>query len=91
MWSLHQTRGGSDPALLDHLPYLTLNLAAAPPDLLRTLFDATRLTIAMHPEGDDITITVTLPGHELTSIDQAAHQLAAAPTTDETSRPAAGV
>jgi site-specific DNA recombinase len=61
-----------DVALLDVLPYLRLNLAHAPQPLLRTLFETTRLTIDLHEDSDDVTVTVTLPAVDLPAIVAAA-------------------
>lgn len=66
-----------DVTLLDHLPYLRLNLAQAPEPLLRALFEATRLTIDLHEHSDDATITITLPADDLPTIADAAHNLPA--------------
>ncbi|CAM4174353.1 hypothetical protein KIPE111705_43670 [Kibdelosporangium persicum] len=51
-----------DAGLLDTLPYLTDNLSKAPEQLLRGLFDTTHLAIRLHPDSNDITITIRLPG-----------------------------
>ncbi len=51
----------ADTALLDALPYLTLNLAKAPEPLLRRLFEVTQLNIRLHDDGDRVTITIKLP------------------------------
>ncbi len=60
------------PALLDALPYLTLKFSHAPQPLLRDLFDATRLSIEMHPDSDDVTINITLAAHELPAVSHTA-------------------
>jgi hypothetical protein len=62
-------------APLDALPSLTLNLAAAPPVPLRELFDSTKLTINLHPDRNDVTITITLPAADLPAIAHAALNL----------------
>jgi site-specific DNA recombinase len=64
-----------DVALLDALPYLRLNLTDAPQPLLRALFEATRLTINLHADSDDVTITVALPADNLPAITDAALNL----------------
>jgi hypothetical protein len=56
-----------DVALPDALPYLRLNLAATPGLLLRRLFEVVHLTINLHEDSDDVTITITLPAGELRS------------------------
>jgi site-specific DNA recombinase len=52
---------GQDAGLLDALPYLTDNLTQAPEQLLRRLFDTTHLTIRLHPDSHDVTLTIQLP------------------------------
>jgi site-specific DNA recombinase len=49
-----------DVALLDALPYLRLNLSTAPEPLLYALFEATRLTIDLHKDSDDVAISIPL-------------------------------
>lgn len=48
-------------SLLDALPYLAVNPAKAPEDLLRTLFEAVQLSVQVRGEGEHATITITLP------------------------------
>lgn len=50
-----------DATLLDDLPCLALNLADAPKDLLRRLFEITNLTVELHDGSNDVTITIRLP------------------------------
>ncbi|MEV7548744.1 recombinase family protein [Amycolatopsis sp. NPDC089917] len=57
----HQT-GPAQLNLLAALPYLKANLRHAPADLLRRLLDLTQLTIKVHYQTDQATITATLPG-----------------------------
>jgi site-specific DNA recombinase len=63
------------PELLDALPQLALDLADAPTELLRALFVATRLTVHMHPDSDDVTIAVTLAAADLQHIGLTAARL----------------
>ncbi|WP_086851471.1 hypothetical protein [Amycolatopsis kentuckyensis] len=51
--------------LIDTLPYLGLNLAQAPEDLLRTLFEVTQLAIRIDADGDRATLEITLPEDQL--------------------------
>ncbi|HYQ66179.1 hypothetical protein [Actinophytocola sp.] len=64
-----------DVDLLNALPYLTLNLAQAPQQLLRGLFEITSLTIRLHADSDDATITIRLPATELPVIAEAAERI----------------
>ncbi len=64
-----------DVDLLDALPYLTLNLTEAPDRLLRELFAITHLTVRLHPDSDDVTITIRLPATELPVIAEAAERI----------------
>lgn len=85
--SLEEAAGSSEPdrtergdlALLDALPYVNLDLADAPHQLLRNLFDATHLTARMdHPPAsglDHITLAITLPATDLSQATQAAEEL----------------
>jgi site-specific DNA recombinase len=66
-----------DVALLDHLPHLRLNLADAPTSLLRALLEATDLTITMHEDSDDVTLTITLAAGGLPAVVAAARDVAA--------------
>jgi hypothetical protein len=51
--------------------------ADAPAPLLRALFDATRLTIDMHEDSNDVTLTVTLPVGDLPAVAETTQELAA--------------
>ncbi|WP_378733950.1 hypothetical protein [Nocardia brasiliensis] len=62
----------TDIALLDALPYLTLNLAEAPEPLLRRLFEVTQLNIHLQDDGRRVTITIKLPADELPQVAHAA-------------------
>ena len=64
-----------DAGPLDALPYLTLKLGEAPEPLLRGLFEITNLTVQLHPDSDDVTITIRLPAEELTQIANAAESI----------------
>ena len=44
--------------LLDALPYLAVNLTSAPQLLQRQLYDATRLSIQLHHETREATMTI---------------------------------
>ena len=52
---------GSGAALLGALPYLTLNLTAAPEPLVRRLFEIAQVAVRLRDNSDDVTITITLP------------------------------
>ncbi len=71
----------ADVALLDALPYLRLNLATAPEELLQRLFEITQLSIQMHDNATRATITITLPAERVPSIAHAATILGDAETT----------
>jgi site-specific DNA recombinase len=53
------------------LPYVTINLAEAPEEQLRRLFEIMRLTVHLIDDSDEIRITIQLPADELPQI---AHQ-----------------
>ncbi|WP_243793791.1 recombinase family protein [Saccharopolyspora gloriosae] len=57
-----------DLALLDALPYLRVNLARAPEEHLRQLFEITQLTVRLHGDSDEVTISITLPSDTLDDI-----------------------
>jgi len=50
-----------DADLLHALPYLALNLADAPEDLIRRLFEIIQLNVRLDLESDDVTLKITLP------------------------------
>ncbi len=62
----------ADIALLDVLPYLTLNLSAAPEQLLQRLFEVTQLTVQLSDDSTHVTITIKLPADQLPDIARAA-------------------
>ncbi|GAA2070513.1 hypothetical protein GCM10009801_21300 [Streptomyces albiaxialis] len=64
-----------DAGLLDALPYLRLNLAGAPAQLLRRLFDATNLEVRLSKEGDGAEICITLPASHLKDIAETAEKV----------------
>jgi site-specific DNA recombinase len=64
-----------DTALLDALPYLKLNLAKAPDQLVRRLFEITQLAVRMRDDSDDITIEITLPSDRVQDVAEAAELL----------------
>lgn len=72
-----------DAKLLDALPHLTLNLTKAPEQLLRGLFETTHLTIRLHPDSDDVTISIRLPADDLPTI---AHAVERIPNTMNTAQ-----
>ncbi|MCW2875282.1 MAG: Site-specific recombinase, partial [Streptomyces oryziradicis] len=51
------------------------NLACAPEQLLGKLFEITQLTVQLHANSDDATLTVTLPADYLTKIADAAERI----------------
>ncbi len=65
----------TDLSRLEALPYLALNLAKAPRELLYELFEVTRLGVQVHGRGDEVTITVKLPGDQLPKTAQAAERI----------------
>ncbi len=62
-------------ALIDALPCLAMNLAKAPDQLLRALFEAVQLAIMVHDDGEHATITIKLPADQLPEIAQAAERI----------------
>ncbi|GDY33904.1 recombinase family protein [Gandjariella thermophila] len=72
-----------DAELLDALPYLAVNLADAPEPLLRRLFEITQLSVRLHDDSDEVTITIKLPADELPQIAHAAERITM-PSTRET-------
>jgi hypothetical protein len=73
----------ADAGLLDALPYLTLKLAEAPEPMLRGLFEITHLTVQLHPDSDDVTITIRLPAEELYQIADTAERITNTMTAPE--------
>ena len=80
----HTTRGHgpADAALLDQLPVLLpalrANLADAPHDLLRELFEATQLRIDINPDDPDTaTITISVAGEEIDAVSRATARIPA--------------
>ena len=69
------TPSTDDAALLEHLPHLALNLAHAPEQLLRRLFEITQLTVTLHGDSDEATITIKLPADDLPHIAHAAETI----------------
>ncbi len=65
----------ADMGLIDALSYLALNLAKAPEQLLRTLFEVTQLTIRIDAEADRATLEITLPEDQLPVITGAAERI----------------
>jgi site-specific DNA recombinase len=64
-----------DAGLLDALPYLTLDLAEAPEQLLRGLFETTHLAVRLQPDSNDVAITIRLPADDLPHIAHAAERI----------------
>ncbi|MGC7101749.1 hypothetical protein ACPZ19_44360 [Amycolatopsis lurida] len=64
-----------EQALLDSLPYLALNLAAAPHTLLRDLFEATSLSLRLQGGGDTVAIEMRLPADDLPQIADTAERI----------------
>jgi hypothetical protein len=65
----------ADLGLIEALPYLQLNLTHAPEPLLRGLFETTHLTVQLHPDSDEVTITIRLPAEDLPHIAHAAERI----------------
>ncbi|MBO0885359.1 MAG: hypothetical protein J2P17_34505 [Mycobacterium sp.] len=57
-----------DVTLLDCLPHLAVNLRAAPESLLRSLFEITGLTVALHAGGKHATITAKVPADHVKAL-----------------------
>jgi site-specific DNA recombinase len=77
--------GTHDAELLDALPYLAINLAGAPDDLLRRLFEITQLDVRPYTDSDEVTITIKLPPDQLTNIAHATEKITEPmPSTPET-------
>jgi len=55
-------------SILDTLPYLAVNLAKAPEELLRTLFEVAQLSVQVHDEGEHTTMTITLPADQVSEV-----------------------
>jgi hypothetical protein len=64
-----------DADLLNALPYLAFNLAHAPEDLMRRLFEIVQLNVRLHQESDDVTIKITLPADMLPDVAEAAERI----------------
>lgn len=64
-----------DAELLDALPYLAINLAQAPEQLLRPLFELLQLTIRLSRELDEAEIRITLPATKTIEIAEAAERM----------------
>ncbi|GAB2954170.1 hypothetical protein GCM10023080_011220 [Streptomyces pseudoechinosporeus] len=64
-----------DADLLDGLPYLALNLVHAPEQLLRRLFEVIQLTIRLHYDPAEATISITLPAEMLPDIAYTAERM----------------
>ncbi len=75
--------GTTDIALLDALPYLALNLNAAPEPLVRRLFEITQLSVRLHDSGDHVTIAITLPADRLPDIAKTAERITNPMTTTQ--------
>lgn len=77
--------GEDDIALLDALPFLAINLAEAPEEQLRRLFETMQLTVNLIDDTDEIVITIKLPSDELPQIvHQAERTVEAMPSTHKT-------
>lgn len=68
-------RAATDLSRLDALPYLAVNLAKAPRELLYELFQVTQLSVHVHGRGDEVTIKVKLPVDRLPKTAQAAERI----------------
>jgi site-specific DNA recombinase len=66
----------ADTALLDALPYLTVNLGSAPQAVQRRLYELTQLTIRLHPDTQEASIMIKLPADKLPTVAAAASQAA---------------
>lgn len=73
----------TDIALLDALPYLALNLTAAPEPLVRRLFEITQLAVRLDDSGNQVTIAITLPADELPDIVRTAEGISGPVTTTQ--------
>lgn len=61
-----------DVDLLNALPLMSENLTDAPEPLLRTLFEATSLTVKLTDDGDHLTISIRIPDDTVPEITRAA-------------------
>jgi hypothetical protein len=69
-------RGGQDADLIDALPILTGRLDTAPEDLRRARFDAYGLRVRYKRVRDAATITVTVTGQALATLQDSAQAVA---------------
>ncbi len=65
----------ADLSLLEALPFLAINLAKAPRELLYELFEITQLSVHVDGLGEEVTITVKLPVDRLPKTAQAAERI----------------
>ncbi len=66
--------GPNEAALLDALPLLALKLAAAPPELLRRLFEVLRLEVRLL-DDDHVEIAITLPAGDVPDVAEVAERI----------------
>ncbi|GAB3391532.1 hypothetical protein GCM10027360_81850 [Amycolatopsis echigonensis] len=66
--------GPDEAALLDALPVLSLKLAAAPPELLRRLFEVLRLEVRLL-DDDHVEIAITLPAGDVPDVAEVAERI----------------
>ncbi|WHT17405.1 hypothetical protein N8J89_30355 [Crossiella sp. CA-258035] len=73
-----------DLALLDALPYLKLNLAEAPEDQLRHLFETLQLAVRLIDDTNEVKIGIRLPADDLLLISSQAERITQAmPSIDK--------
>jgi site-specific DNA recombinase len=77
----------ADLERVEALPYLAVNLAKAPRELLYELFEVTRLSVRVHGRGDEVTITVTLPSDQLPKAAHTAERISDAMTPSTPKNP----
>lgn len=63
-----------DIDLLNLLPYLRINLAHAPEEYLRQLFEITQLTVRLCGDSNEVIVSITLPGDDLPQVAAAAER-----------------
>jgi site-specific DNA recombinase len=65
--------------LLDALPFLRLSLTDAPEELQRRLYETTQLTLNLHQDSNDVTLSIRLPAEQLSEITHTAERIFTGP------------
>ncbi|MGW4828313.1 hypothetical protein [Amycolatopsis sp. SB7-3] len=75
---------GKIETALCRAPFLTLNLANAPEEHLRRLFEIVQLAVRLVDDSDEVKIEARLPAHDLPHIaDQAVRTIQSMPSAQE--------